>query len=157
MLSEKYSTMAQPAGGVVAGDGQGVSRDQHQQQQNNSQVQKRLCQGPEPLVVDLSDQQHGGYAHNGEHALADEVAHGIGSLGLIVGRGKTGGEQHDETDARQKHRQHQKRQVDGTPGQFPALLLHLPLVLPALLKRQRLFPAQGPAAGSCCHITPSSP
>ena len=138
---------AQPAGGVVPGNGQGVARNNHQDQQNDGQIQQRLCKTAEPLIVDLANEEHGRHAHDGEHALADKVGHGVLAVRLVIGGGEAGGQQHHQAHAGQQHHQDEEGQVNGPLGQFPALLLQLPPALLALLPGQGLFPTHGSPAG----------
>ena len=163
---------AQPAGGVVAGHGDGVAGDDDQHQQNDGKVQHQLGSAPEPLVVDPADQEHGRDAHGGKDALAYKVVHGVLAVGLIIGGGEAGGQQQHQSDGCQQQHQQAEGQINGTLGQFPALgffflppldpfpagLLGLLLPpLPLLVAIHSRLPLGGRHTPLGCHLHPSSP
>ena len=83
---------AQPAGGVVPGEGNGVAGDDDQHQQHDGQIQQRLRRAAKALVVDFADQEHAGHTGDGKDALLAEVLDGV--VVVVIGGGETGGEQH---------------------------------------------------------------
>ena len=65
----------------------------------------------------------------------------LGGACLIIGGWKAGGEEHDQADSRQQQHQQAEGHIDGSLGQFPALLHFFHAVLLPLLKRQLLLTA----------------
>ena len=102
-----------------------VAEGKHQHQQNDGDTQHKDRQAPEGLIVDLGDQKHGHQAHRAESGLLDKIVGRVKAL--VHGGGVGGGEYRQHADGGQDDHQHQKRDVDGTPGQ----LLHHRQVSPA--------------------------
>ena len=135
-LEGKQFAHAQPTGGIVAGNAD--TGDQHTNQQEDGHVQRRPRQGTEGLIIEPSDQEHGGNTQAGEGSLADEIVGGISRF--IISRGEGSGKEHHQSNGGEQQHQKAKRQVDGAAGEliaFPSFFLD---ALFLLLTAQSFFP-----------------
>ena len=81
---------AQPAGGAVFRDGNGVMGNDDQHQQRQGRPQQQTAHAPQTLIVQLAESEHNGKAQQGENALADEVVRAVAAV-FVVGGGEAGG------------------------------------------------------------------
>lgn len=122
-LELEHALDAQPAGGVVGGDGQWVVGDDDQDQQEQRQTHQHAGRAAPALIVDLAHNEHACQTDDGEQGLPLEVVGAV--AGVVIGAGKAGGEQHNESDHRQQQRQDQEGQIHGPLGGLRVLLLCL--------------------------------
>ena len=98
-----------PALRAVRQSARADARDQNEHQQDDGKDQQHLRHRAIALVIDLADNKHRRDTEDRKNALTDEVVRGVTLF--IVGRGETGGKQHDQAHAHERKHQQKIRNL----------------------------------------------
>ena len=113
------------------------ARDQNEHQQDDGKDQQHLRHRAIALVIDLADNKHRRDTEDRKNALTDEVVRGVTLF--IVGRGETGGKQHDQAHAHERKHQQKIRKVQRSAARFARRRLDGLRPLALLLPQQAFF------------------